>query len=105
MSDESKSGVTPPVAVKRKAPSTAWKPGQSGNPGGFPKELVEVQALARAHTKDMVEGLVSIANDLTAPPAARVAAQNSVLDRAWGKPTQPIVSDGPVLGITFVVEG
>ena len=25
--------------VKRKAPKTAWKPGQSGNPGGRPKKI------------------------------------------------------------------
>ena len=29
-------------------------------------------------------------NDPKAPPAARVAAANSLLDRGYGKPTQPI---------------
>ncbi len=28
-----------------------------------------------------------------APHAARVAAANSLLDRGWGKPTQPIAGD------------
>jgi hypothetical protein len=34
-----------------------------------------------------------------APPAARVAAANSLLDRGWGKPTQIVQGDedgGPI---------
>jgi hypothetical protein len=32
-------------------------------------------------------------NEGTAPHAARVSAANSLLDRGWGKPTQPIAGD------------
>lgn len=90
---------------KRKAPPTAFKPGQSGNPGGRPKELAEVQALARTHTVDAIAALARIAGSADAPPAAVVSAATALLDRAWGKPMQPIDSNQPAIGITFVVEG
>jgi len=67
-----------------------FKKGQSGNPGGRPKALVEVQEAARAHTLTAVETLAVICADGTAPPAARVAAANAILDRGWGRPTQSV---------------
>jgi hypothetical protein len=72
--------------------------GQSGNPGGRPEGLLEVQEAARSHTADALAALARIAADAAAPPAAQVAAANSLLDRAWGKPTQPIEASG---GITL----
>ena len=41
-------------------PGTFQK-GRSGNPGGRPKEIAEVKALARAHTTTAIETLVKIA--------------------------------------------
>ncbi len=103
MVDETQSGVTTPETKKRKAPSSAWKPGQSGNPGGFPKELAAVQALARSHTPAAISALVKIVESDNAPPAAIVAAANSILDRAWGRPAQPIEA-AVTTGITFILE-
>ncbi len=68
--------------------------GQSGNPGGRPKALVEVQEAARSHTPMALATLARIADDKTAPPAAQVAAANALLDRGWGKPVQTV--DVPV---------
>ena len=65
-----------------------FQPGRSGNPGGRPKALKDVEAAARAHTEDAIKTLASISNNTQAPEAARVAAANSLLDRAWGKPKQ-----------------
>ena len=62
--------------------------GQSGNPGGRPKVVGEVQELARSHTADAVTTLAEIMRDTEAAPAARVAAANALLDRGYGKPLQ-----------------
>jgi hypothetical protein len=67
---------------------TPFKKGKSGNPGGRPKEVAEVKALAREHTVEAVQGLVAIARDDKQPAAARVAAWCKILDRGWGKPGQ-----------------
>ena len=64
--------------------------GISGNPGGRPKVLGEVQELARQKSPEAVNTLSNIMHDEKAPPAARVAAANALLDRGYGKPTQPI---------------
>lgn len=67
-----------------------FKPGQSGNPGGMPKGVGDVKALARQHTSTAMEALVSIAGDPEKPPAARVQAASVILDRGWGKSIQPV---------------
>jgi hypothetical protein len=64
--------------------------GRSGNPGGRPKALVEVQEAARAHTAEAVATLARICSDATAPPAAQVSAATALLDRGWGRPVQAI---------------
>ncbi len=74
---------------KRKAPRSAWKKGQSGNPGGRPKELAGVKALARQHTKEALETLAKLMKSGT-PDRTRVAAAEALLDRGWGRPTQAI---------------
>jgi hypothetical protein len=59
----------------------------SPNPGGRPRIIADVQALARSYTTEAIETLVGIANDPKAPPGARVAAANALLDRGWGRST------------------
>jgi len=54
------------------------------------KATAEIRSLARAHTAKALNVLVGIMNQSKAPHAARVAAANAVLDRAWGKPNQTI---------------
>jgi len=64
--------------------------GQSGNPGGRPKALREVEEIAREHSPLAIRTLSTIAGDEAAPPAARVSAASILLDRAWGRPAQTI---------------
>jgi uncharacterized protein DUF5681 len=69
-------------------PGRPFQKGTSGNPGGRPKTLAEVQELARQYGARAIEVLVDIAENENAPPSARIAACNAILDRGWGKPTQ-----------------
>lgn len=71
----------------------AFQPGQSGNPGGRPKASARVRDAAREHTEAALQVLVDIAVSGTSE-AARVSAATAILDRGYGKPTQPIDGDG-----------
>ena len=70
-----------------------FEKGQSGNPGGRPKVVAEVKELAREHTAEAIQTLVSIMSDPKSAPAARVSAANALLDRGYGKPPQHITGD------------
>jgi hypothetical protein len=64
------------------------------------KTPTEIKSLARQHTVSALKTLAGIMNQSEAPAAARVAAANSLLDRGWGKATQPIAGDetsGPIV--------
>jgi hypothetical protein len=60
--------------------------GVSPNPGGRPKEVGHIRELARQHTAVAIETLVNVMKNAKAPPAARVAASNALLDRGYGRP-------------------
>jgi hypothetical protein len=75
----------------------------TGNPGGRPKVLGDVQELAREHSTEAIATLAAIMRDKRAPPAARAMASNSILDRAYGKPPQTLnanVANRPVNDMT-----
>ena len=77
-----------------------FQPGQSGNPDGRRKEDSHVRALARQYTEQAIQTLGDIMTDRNAPPACRVTAASSLLDRGWGKPVQEVTGadGGPLLG-------
>ena len=58
---------------------------RNGNPGGRPRTAHNIQELARKHTIEALDVLVQIMLNEKAPPNARVAAANTLLDRAYGK--------------------
>jgi Family of unknown function (DUF5681) len=72
--------------MPRKANSGSFQPGISGNPGGRPKKLADVQEAAQEHSVDAINTLASIMNNAKAPPAAASA----LLDRGYGKPLQAV---------------
>ena len=65
-----------------------FQKGQSGNPGGRPKIIAEIQDLARQHAGEAIDTLTAIMKDTSASPAARVSAASVLLDRAGGKAPQ-----------------
>lgn len=75
-----------------------WKKGQSGNPRGRKAEtdpaVVEVQTLAKAHTKRAIERLAFWMESDNAK--ASVSAASALLDRGHGKPHQQIDIDANV---------
>lgn len=70
-----------------------FRPGQSGNPSGRPKVVGEVRDLARQHCPEAIQTLVTIMSSAKAQDGARVAAAKEILDRGYGKVTQPISGD------------
>ena len=65
-----------------------FKPGQSGNPGGKPKAIIEVTQAARERTTNAIETLEEVMLNPKATQAARVSAAIAILDRGWGKAPQ-----------------
>jgi hypothetical protein len=70
----------------RKTPSSAWRPGQSGNPGGRPKVAAEIRELARDHGPKPIERLVALMHSENEIVAVRAA--EALLDRGYGRPIQ-----------------
>jgi Family of unknown function (DUF5681) len=78
-----------------------FKKGQSGNPGGRPKVIADVREAARSHSVTAIKALVEILENNNAPPAARVTAANSILDRGYGRavPVNATVSSQYVVAL------
>jgi len=78
-----------------------FQPGKSGNPTGRPKvtpELLHVREMAKQYTAEAIAALVGALESEN--HSARITAANSLLDRAWGKPEQPITGrDGNAIEI------
>ena len=73
----------------------ATRPKTGGRQRGTPnKATASLKALAGNYTAQALETLASIMSDVEQPAAARVAAANSLLDRAHGKPRQEIEHAG-----------
>ena len=69
----------------------ATRPKTGGRVAGTPnKATASLKALAGNYTAQALETLASIMNDVEQSAAARVAAANSLLDRAHGKPRQEL---------------
>ena len=76
-----------------------------GSHRGGPKTLADVQKLAQDKSVAAIETLAAIHADPELPAAARIAAANSILDRAFGRPQTVSEGEGPVLAnitVTFV---
>ena len=77
--------------MSKQANAGSFKKGRSGNPGGRPKTIGEVRDAARAHTAEAIETLAKWMRSGDAK--ASVAAANALLDRGWGRATQPMTGE------------
>lgn len=80
----------------------AFQKGQSGNPGGRPKECAEVKELAREFGPEAISKLV----ELMRGDDARVAkaAADSLLDRAYGKAAQTVDMNAEIAATVTAIE-
>ena len=72
--------------------ATRFKPGQSGNPGGRPRNLVTNQLrelLTEDKAQDILEKLIQMAQ------AGNLQAAQYIIDRLDGKPIQALEHSGP----------
>lgn len=56
------------------------------------KSLTEIRSLARSYTEMAIQSLAGVAQN-SESDSAKVAAAEALLNRGWGKPTQPISGD------------
>jgi hypothetical protein len=54
------------------------------------RAITEIRSLARSHTRTALNVLVGVMRSKDATAAAKVSAANAILDRGWGKATQPV---------------
>lgn len=75
--------------AKNRGKGKPFKPGQSGNPAGRPKQTPEQRdalQMIRALAPDAADKLVEILNDPKASPAVKVQCIQIILERTYGKP-------------------
>ena len=68
------------------------------------KIVTEIRSLARSHTRTAINVLVGIMRSKDATAAARVSAANAILDRGWGKATQPLENGDGALELIHRIE-
>ena len=79
--------------IQNRTSSGQFLPGQSGNPGGRPKDEHSVSELARSYTVEAIETLVDLMRHGKDERVRGTAAQ-ALLDRGWGKAKVELVSSG-----------
>ena len=89
---------------KARLRSGQFAPGQSGNPGGRPKDEHRVAELARSYTVEAIDTLVELMRDGKDERVRGTAAQ-ALLDRGWGKAKAEVVTnaEGSYLDVLRVV--
>jgi hypothetical protein len=68
------------------------------------KTAAQIKALARLHTRAAIKVLAGIMNEADGPATARVSAAQALLDRGWGKASQPIAGEEDGLAVLARIE-
>ena len=80
------------VLTKSRSANGQFPKGQSGNPGGRPRDEKKVAELARSYTREAIETLAELMRSGNDERVRGTAAQ-ALLDRGWGKPKLEVASD------------
>ena len=78
--------------TKSRSANGQFPKGQSGNPGGRPRDEQKVAELARSYTTEAIETLVELMRSGNDERVRGTAAQ-ALLDRGWGKPKVEVMAD------------
>ena len=78
---------------KERAANGQFSKGQSGNPGGRPRDEQKVAELARSYIREAIDTLVDIMRN-GKDERVRGTAATALLDRGWGKPKVEVVAEG-----------
>lgn len=91
----------PEITKKRGGarPNAGGKRPGAGRPPGSPNKVtLPIREAAQTYSAQAVETLAEVMRDPKAPFLARIAASNSLLDRAHGRPHQSVeVAGGPMV--------
>src|SRR4051812_201911 len=79
-----------------------FRKGASGNPGGRPKVLSELQELARNHAPEVIAELARLAVKARSE-TARIAASRELLDRGFGRARQSVEVSHPEVDIVQMI--
>ena len=80
-----------------------FKTGTSGNPGGRPKVVGEIQELARQRAPEAIVELARLSTKAKSE-TARIAAIRELLDRGYGKARQSMEIQTAQQGLNIVQE-
>jgi len=84
----------------------AFQKGQSGNPGGRPHRVTSdgrtLKQICRDHTDDAIKTLVDILRE--GSEGSKLTAAKELLDRGWGRATQPVSGDDDAAPIRTAVD-
>lgn len=83
------------MATSKVEPDRPKREKTGGRVKGVPNKANRtLREAAREYTDSALDVLATIMTTTTEPSSARVAAANAILDRGYGKPSQPVDGDG-----------
>jgi hypothetical protein len=80
-----------------------WKPGQSGNAGGFNPDIAAVRRLARENSIEAMQQILTLMRTAK-DERVRLVAADKVLERAFGKPKEEDSKDRPPMSRERILE-